>query len=105
MAVDPELVALMIQEVTWKPRTALDGYGEATFGTATTVRCRVEAETKMVLRPDGQEAVSGAQVYTDAVYGIGIEDEITLPDGTAGTIITVATHWDETGPSHEVVYL
>ena len=105
MAVDAELSALMLQTVVWQPRASLNAYGEASFGAAVTVPCRIEQTNKMTLTAEGQEAVSTAQVYTDQVRGISQADQMTLPDGTIPTILTVAVHWDEVGPSHEVVYL
>lgn len=105
MAVDPALSELMLQTVTWQPRSSLNSYGEPTFGTAVTIACRVERDVKMVRTADGQEVVSSAQVYTDEVHGVTVKDQLTFTDGTLVDILSVATHWDEVGPSHEVIYI
>lgn len=105
MAVDAALSALMLQTVAWQARSALNSYGEPSFAAAVSIKCRVEQDVKMVRTADGQEVVSGAQVYTDEIHGVTAKDQLTLPDGSVVDILTVATHWDDVGPSHEVIYV
>lgn len=105
MAVDAELKALMLQSITVKPRTAQNSYAEATYGTAVTRTCRIEQTKRLVRDAAGQEVVSSTQVYLDDVYSTAVTSEVTLPDGTKPDIITVDVHYDEVGPSHEVLYL
>lgn len=96
---------MMLDTVTVKPRSSLNGYGEASFGTAYAVKCRIEEENQKVLTNEGQEVISPTHFWTDHVYGIRTIDQVTLPDGTIPDIITVQVWSDELGPSHEVVYV
>lgn len=106
MVVDPELSALMLQSVTWQPRATLDGYAQPSFGAATTITpCRIEYENRMVRGQNGEEQSSSVTVYTDAIYGVQVPDVITLPNGESSPVVSVATHWDEEGASHEVLFL
>jgi len=105
VAVDPELAAMMLDVAVYKPRASLNGYGEDSFGAAVTVVCRVESELRMVRNMEGQEVVSGTTIYTDRIYGIAVSGQLTLPDGRIPHIISVATHRDDVGDSHEVVYV
>lgn len=96
---------MMVQFIEWEPRTGLDQYGDAVYGSAVTVRCRVVEKQRMTRNVSGQEMVSTTTIYVLGTPGIDMEDRITLPDGTQPPILNVRMFPDENGPHHEEVYL
>lgn len=94
---------LMTQTMEWEPRTGLDEYSRPTYGSATTVRCRVVNRPRMTRDVNGQEVVSSTTVYCDGNPGIGPEDRITLPSGDQPLILRVNSYPDETGQVYQEV--
>ena len=110
MSWDPEFDELLVDEVTRKPYTGQDDYGQPAFGGAVTVQCRVVYKPEIIkLRGRGEasgttrEILASAKVYCRAIVGWDLRDEITLPDGSKPPILAVPTYPDEDGPHHEVV--
>jgi hypothetical protein len=98
-----EFADVQTQEVLWQADVSVDGYGKSTYATSRTLRCRVAKKVRMVRNAAGEETVSSTQVWLDDVYGVEVDDKLTLPDGTAPTILFVETF--ETLLPHEKVYL
>lgn len=105
MSIDPILREMMLQTVSIQPRASLNTYGEQSYGAAAERTCRIEETMRLVYDSSGQRLVSSTTVYLDDVYGTLTTDFITLPDGRTPSIVTVAVHYDEVGPSHEVLSL
>jgi hypothetical protein len=104
---------LLTQQVTREPVSSEDKYGQPSYGAPTVLRCRVVSKPRLVRSVSAarsetegsvREVVSTAQVWTEPVQW-GVDDRITLPDGTQPIILHVERYPDETGPHHEVVYV
>lgn len=105
MPVDPDLVAMMLDVVTFYPPGTRNGYAEAPDGTAVAVTCRVESSNTMIRDSEGRERVTTATIYTDRIYGIQPSWRPVFADGTTHPVMRVDTWEDDEGPSHEVVYV
>ena len=99
---------MMPQTVTVEPRTALDSYGESTYGTATTYKCRVSGKLKMVREREGQERVCSHTVYLGADVEMTPADRVTLStdyEPRQPPILAVERVIDSNGHHHTVVRL
>lgn len=112
MSWDTDFEEFMQDEVIREPYASQNGYGVASYGTAETIKCRVEHKPKIIRRTGGgeasgtvQEIVSKATIYCAGVFGWGERDRITLPDGSQPLILQVHTSPDEDGPHHDVVFV
>lgn len=98
-----EFADVQLEEILWQSDVSIDGFNKSTYGSSTTLRCRVAKKVRMVRNSVGEETVSSTQVWLDGVYGVKVDDKITLPDGTSPTILFVETF--TTLLPHEKVYL
>lgn len=95
---------LMVQSATISTYTGSSAYGGSSYGTPVAYDARVIYKTKLVRTPDGAEKVSRGQVWLATVAAIKVQDQITLPDATTPTILTVEQVPDENGPLYSKVY-
>lgn len=113
MTWETDFDALMVDTVQRAPYTGQNEFGEATYGPAAPVQCRVVRKPRVLHRSGVGAAVSGAVqevVSTATVYCSGVpewtgQDQITLPDGSTPLILQVDTYPDEDGLHHQVVYV
>ncbi len=63
--------------------------GVRTYGASTTYSVLLEHREKLVRAEDGKEHLSTARVYFLEPLNVGMEDEITLPDGMKPQILAV----------------
>lgn len=91
------------QTVTVEPYTGQNQYAEPTYGASVQYSAFVQRKTKLVRDRAGREVVSMAQVYLDGSVNVGVQDRITLPDGSQPVILSVEDLPDETGVSHHKV--
>jgi hypothetical protein len=103
VAVEAELRALMLETVVWKPLTGRNSAGEPTYGAPTTLLCRIERTQRLVVAKDGQYRVSSNTIYLDDVYGVTVDDQVTLPNSTTPFILNVETLFDDVGPYNQVI--
>lgn len=99
---------LMAQTVTVEPRTAVDSYGDATYGTATAYKCRVSGKLKMVRDSAGQERVCTHTVYIGADAEVRPADRVTLStdyEPRQPPILAVERVMDGNGHHHTVIRL
>ena len=102
----------MADTVTIEPYSGQNVNQENTYGASVSYTCRVVGKRKSVRRPNGQEAVSTAQVYLDRHVAVDPNSRITLPSRFTPQqppILQVESLPDEDGTtgsgSHSVVYV
>jgi hypothetical protein len=98
---------LMRDVVILEPFAGLDGYGEATYGAARTIRARVVGRQRLIRTVTGEERLSAVTVYLAEAVGAGPQDRVTLPAAfqpTQPPLLAVARWPDETGSPMEVLY-
>jgi len=77
------------QTITIAPYSSMNDYGEATYGTAVSVACRLVQENKMVRDRGGRETVSTVNITIDGSIDVDVRDLITLPDTTTPPILSI----------------
>lgn len=98
-----EFADIMPDVVSWQPEATTDGYHKDTFGAAVEIPCRVASRARIIRNLAGEEKLSGTQIWLNGIYGVGVSDKITLPDGSTPVIILVETV--STILPHEKVWL
>lgn len=110
MSLQAELRSLLDQTLTRKANSGFNTRGDPTNSTAsTTYACRVEAHRHIVKDASGRDAVVHHTVFvgttsTGGVPAIGLNDRITLPDGTVPLLVAVDTVRDESGTHHQELH-
>jgi len=77
--IEPELLDLHRQTVTIRRKTAVDNFGNATYGSGTTYKARVVNQIQSVKNANGEDAQSMTTIYFTDYVAIDLDDEITLP--------------------------
>lgn len=87
------------QTASWQAKTANNSYGEPTYSTATTIKCRWEDKRKLIRNAQGVEIVSNATAY--CVENVGENDLL------AGRVVLMVADqpWLDGSISHREVYL
>ena len=105
---------LMRQQLTIQPPSTRSGYGELTYGTAVTYKCRLVGKRRQVLNTLGQEVTSMWTAYLYSADIVDPQSKVTLSTGDVGSteafaitppIKSVATYPDEIGHHHTVLFL
>ena len=108
MALDSELLALMVDTVTIAPLNARGGDGIVVYGPPVTYRARVESTNRKVmtnwLGDIAEERVATGRTYLPESPVVTERDRITLPDGRQPRILAVEHQSDERGPHHQIVW-
>ena len=89
MALEPELLALMIDTVLIKARTTVDGDRTESFGAGVSVAARVEYSPRMVVDSNGRQSIASAVVYIPAEPVVDETAQVVLPNGRATSILRV----------------
>jgi hypothetical protein len=84
MAMEPPLVAMLVDDIVQTPYLGHDAYGAPQYGTPFTRPARVEYRTTVVTTARGQESTTLLILNGD--IPITMRDKLTLPDGTAPAI-------------------
>lgn len=113
MGFDQEFWELMPDSIQWAARTGRDAWSQPTFGTPDTIEhCRVDYQKRETWEPEGQDVLHVATVTIGTFttingrpINIGLDDQITLPDGQKPRIRDIRIPSDETGPHHIVIEL
>jgi len=103
MALERDFLEWFNQTVTIEPFAGVNVYGEPQYGAAVQYSAFVQHRTRLVRDRTGQGIISTAQVYLDGSVNVGIQDRITLPDGSQPTILSIEALPDETGSTHHKV--
>lgn len=107
---------LMPQSVTIEPlsTTPRDLYGNKSYGSATTYRCRIVGKRQQVINAQGQQVLSQQTIYLATPNAVDPESRVTLSTADAGStdltamqpeILATAAFPDESGAHHSVIYL
>lgn len=104
MALEAELLDLMVDSISVAPFSTRNGYGEPSFGTATILPARIERTNRKVYGADGTERIATTRIFVPAGTPIDERDRLTLPDGRTPRILSVERGSDERGEHHQVVY-
>lgn len=102
-----DFLSLMPRTITHAAVVSRDAYGKPTYGTATYYRARVTRQTKRVRsRVSGEDAISDTTIWVGGVIpSLGIDDRITLHDGSTPILINWEAPEDETGEHHMKLYM
>jgi len=98
---------LCAHAVTVEPFLLKDGYGASTYGSAATIRCRIQGQMKSVTTRDGSQRASSVQIYCGPSPLVGPDDRVTLPADFVPRqppILSVQRESDEEGLHHQVIY-
>ena len=121
MSFERDFLDMMPASVTYQAFASLstDGYAVKTYGSAKTVRARIQPHKKIVKDSNGREVSSSIQLYmapwstagTSDSVSVGPSDLITLPSGflvagsSAPPIIAAYACQDESGAHHNEVLI
>ncbi|MFG5121797.1 hypothetical protein [Methylorubrum sp. POS3] len=78
--------------------------GSATYGTPKPYRARVLYRARLVRDARGNSVVARGEAWIAGTPSVGLDDALTLPDGSNPPILTVELLMDEAGPSHVHVF-
>jgi hypothetical protein len=111
MSLDAELrTVLFTQTLTVNAISARNLYGDPAYSTtATTYPCRVDGFQHLVKAGDGRDVIARTVAYvgttsTGGTPSIGLQDKVTLPDGTIPKILSIDTFRDLSGLNHQAVH-
>lgn len=107
MAAITAFLDFMPHTVTVAPFSAIDGYGQATYGAAVSYKARIQGPVKFLHQATQQERVSSQTVYVGSTAAISSKDKLTLPSGfdvTAVKILQVDPVSDENVLMFSVLY-
>lgn len=107
--IPPGLLKLFDQTVTVRRTTGQNSRGDRLYSpSAETYKARQENKTTLVKDRLGQDVVSKTRCFVAATStgfpSIGVDDRVTMPDGTMPKLIAVDQLRDAAGPNHEVLY-
>jgi len=106
MSTRPAIRALMHETVHVAALVTRDAYGAPQYTPAVPTLARIAYGTKAMIARDGRETVSRGTIYLPSEATVGIDDQLTLPDGTTATPLDVRAVADLDGSHHhtEVVF-
>ncbi len=74
-----DITSWLNDTITVAPMTGVNDYGEATYGTNYTIKCRVERKLQKVVSAEGQEIMSNCEVAMQDQQ-VGLQDKVWLPE-------------------------
>lgn len=90
----------MRQTVTVETHGERDDYGAPTYNDPVSVpNSRVVYKEFWLRKPNGSEVLAKGMVWLGTYMRIGVEDKITLPDGTSHPILQSESYSDEAAAS------
>lgn len=95
---------LLNQTLTWTPKSTVNKYGEQSFGTAQSVRGRLEAVTKIIKGPQGEDIGTDAEFFMESSDSPAFGDKITY-DSVDYRIIKIDKSWGRGAHHHWEGYL
>ena len=104
MGIETDFLDMMPSTVTVYAKASTDAYGKLSFSaTGTGTRCRIQPRSEVVTTENMREVVTKGTIIFYGVPSITTESKIVLPDGTIPLIVSVQTHYDESGTHHTTV--
>lgn len=96
---------MMADTVTLAAVASRDAYGRPTFSSTTSYAARVVyKQTRIVNRTNGQDSIATGVIWICGTPTLGIDDQITLPNGSTPVILNWELLPDENGAHHTKVY-
>ena len=107
MALESDFLTMTNETVTVKSPSGYSKYGAPTFGAeSTAIPARHEIYTRRIVDSNGVECVSSGTLFVlSTTATIGVDDQITLSDGSTPEIARVEIHKDQEGQHHLEVML
>jgi hypothetical protein len=96
-SIEPAFLELMPSTVTINSVSSTNEYGIRTFGSSTTVSCRIQKSSRLVITEDGKQVPEEGRVYCYGTATVTVNDKLTLPDNTVVPILSVETRNNEAG--------
>ena len=91
------------------PSLSVDDRGQDVYGAPVSYACRIIQAARIILQPDGEQAVSTAVIYFDGAAPAGLRDQITLPadqgTGTQRRILDIANVPDQFGNPYGAIWV
>lgn len=107
MPVDPDLLELYVDEITWEPWLDDDFDNDDNFDDPQLLRAKIAgAQTEEVERSTGDVVVTTHAIALDDVYPIGLRDRITMPARflvSQPPIAKILPATDEEGDHHTTI--
>ena len=103
MALEADFLDLAETTVTHQAlSTVLNVYASPSFSTATsTYQAHLEFGDHLVVTPSGKEEVASAVIFVlSSSASIGLQDKVTLADGTIPRLLRVENLTDDEGQHH-----
>ena len=82
----PALRSMLTETIIHAAYVGRDAYGVSTFTSPVTHKARIEYVTRRFRNVAGDEMMSRAIVYVDGTVVVGLQDKMTLSDGTSPKI-------------------
>lgn len=86
---DPALVSLLTQTITVEPFASRNTYGKPVYGASVSYQALWMKKLRQIRDNAGKIIVSRSTVVLDVNPTIGMEDRVTLPDGTTPPIVGI----------------
>lgn len=103
---DGQFLSLMGQRVQVRHRTGQDAYRKPTYGDPEEVRAVVAGQTKQLLNTRGETVTSSLTVVLERIVGVGLDDQLILPDGSTPRLLATQVLIDQNGRlDSEVLYV
>ena len=103
MALETAFLELMGQTVTVSSQTAKTAYGVQTWGSGTSVNCRVMETGTLVNDANGKQVYESGKIIFYGTPTVNLSSRIALPDGSFPVLLSVVVHRDEDGLHHTSV--
>lgn len=93
-----ELTDMMHDTISWRPLIQVTGRMARTYGNPVLILGRLESNDSQRLDSNGNWIAISGLFYCNDVFPIGLQDEVTMPDGTKPPLRTVNQVSDDSGP-------
>lgn len=107
MAIDPELLELMVHTVTMRPKLSNTGTGQPNFGDPVTAQAHVQYDAKHTYADGRLTKIEDGQATLDGPYAVTEEWELTVPWPGGDRVVKITSveqASDEDGFHHTIVH-
>lgn len=105
MALESDILDLMLDTVTIEQVQSVDSYGKPTYAKPTVYRCRIENAAKLIRNAAGEVTQVVAEVILGSSDAIDPRSRVTMPDGGTPIVLGTSTNRDDRGAYYTVLYL
>lgn len=102
MSFETQFLSLMNSTVTVSTRASHNNYGEASYGSGTSYRARINAKSGFVRTASGETVEFTTTIWMNSTKAFTADDRVALPDGTTPEVLAVERPFDEDGTQHHV---